>query len=96
VPDKTADQHCCGKGKNRRGLPDNDLRRFVYRHIDDLWIGLLDKNGRPVHGDDHVIIRLEVSGIVGFFSKRLDGIENVTFLHGDRVLELCPPVFVIL
>lgn len=77
-------------------MPYNDLRRFVYRHIDDLWIGLLDKNGRPIHGDRHVIIRLQVSGIVGFFSKRLDGIKNVTFLHGDRVLEFRPPVFIIL
>jgi len=96
VPDETADQHCGGEGQNRRGLADNNLCRLVYRHIDYLWVGLLDKNGRPIHGDRHVIIRLEVSGIVGFFPKRLDGIENVTFLHRDRVLEFRPPVFVIL
>lgn len=67
-----------------------DNTGIVHRHVDIFGTGRLDDN-RRIHSHRHLLVRLQVSIIVGLVTQALHGIENGLFLSRNRITQLVGP-----
>lgn len=98
VGDPAADGPAGPEGNDGGGrdlLPDDDDLGVVGGHVDDLWVGLDDRDDFFLLGDRDLVVGEEVPRIGGLGSEALDGGHYVLLLGDDGIAEGRGPVEIV-